>query len=327
MISLICMPSIVASNSIHEYHHLNAKGHKLAEELANKFSISNVAEYVLIFIADGPLDEQHQVINQDLVILMKEKLGSGAFGAVFRGIFKSGPCAVKLLHHSAMHLQTDLSAASGQDREKAMGAFKQECDFLESFDHPNVVLHYSTTLHPKSGHPLLVTELMDCSLKNFISEKGKKLTIQREVSLSKDIAAGLAYIHRRQIIHRDLCGDNILLKFATEMPTAKISDFGMSRILDPTDVDQTLTAMGHRMGYLPPEAPRIEDELYDHSLDIFSFGVVMLQIMFRLKTVKTVKQRLEYMDKILSSHRLRPVIYSCLHGNQEKRPQADEICE
>ncbi len=82
--------------------------------------------------------------------------------------------------------------------------------------------------------------------------------------------------HSKQIIHRDLCGDNVLLKLTQPVPIAKISDFGMSRLYDPSKLSHTLTAVGHRMGYLPLEAIRLDKENYDNSVDVFSLGAIMV---------------------------------------------------
>ena len=261
----------------------------------------------------------------DLTITKNRKLGSGAFGVVFKGSYRQSPCAVKVLHHLATEILTDLPA-TGDGQEESMKAFNRECDFLKSFKHPNVVRHLATTKHPSSGQAVLVTELMDCSLKHYISNLSERfLNTRMEASICKDIASALAYIHGRSIVHRDLCGDNVLMKQVGLVPVAKISDFGMSRIIDCNTMSSTLTALGHRMGYLPPEAPLIEASRYDSSLDIFSFGVVMTQIVHRLETVKTPQDRNFHVAQIETSHPLKPLIVACLNENKEERPTACQL--
>ena len=253
-------------------------------------------------------------------------MGQGAFGMVFKGSYEGNLCAVKVLHHFATELTTDLPGGEGAD--EAVKAFAKECDFLKSFKHPNIVQCWVTEKHPKSGNTILVTELMDCNLRSYLSDSSEtSLSSACQTSLSKDVASGLAYIHSRKVIHRDLCGDNVLLKRSQPLPVAKISDFGMSRLLDPTSLSSTLTAMGHRMGYLPPEAPRLEAERYDHSLDVFSLGVIMVQIIHKLKTVKTAKDRSYYVDQIPSTNPLKPLISICLQEDMKRRPTAQQVCE
>ena len=271
------------------------------------------------------VDENHQKINDDLTVFLDELLGKGAFGAVFKGSYKGEICAVKLLIYEAVEMQTGFPTSKSEEASKA---FDRECEYLQSLQHPNVVQYLSTTKHPKSGGTILVVELMDCNLRSYFSGLDEEsLTSECESSLIKDMACGLAYIHSKQIIHRDLCGDNVLLKLTRPVPVAKISDFGMSRLYDPSMLSHTLTAVGHRMGYLPLEAIRLDKENYDNSVDVFSLGAIMVQIVCKLKTVKSVEDRLDHVAQIPHTHRLRKLIDSCLQKDMRRRPSARDICE
>lgn len=266
-----------------------------------------------------------QNINDELTIYIDKQLGSGAFGSVFKGEYKGEPCAAKVLHHIAMEMQTSIP---GGQSEEATQAFKRECEFLKSFQHPNIVQHLSTAKHPKSSGTILIVELMDCCLKQYLSGLGDEpLSSKCEISLTKDMACGLAYIHSKKILHRDLCGDNVLLKLSQEIPTAKIADFGMSRLYDPSKLSSTLTAIGHRRGYLPPEAFRLDEEKYDNSLDVFSLGVIVVQIVRKQETIKTAKERSIQTAQIPPSHQLKVFIDSCLHEDMSKRPSARDLCK
>ncbi|XP_064407343.1 uncharacterized protein LOC135352104 [Halichondria panicea] len=269
------------------------------------------------------IDENHQLINDDLTVFLDERFGKGAFGAVFKGSYRGEICAVKVLLHDAMEMQASISVGKN---EEASDAIDRESDFLKSFQHPNVVQFLSTAKHPKSGSTILVVELMDCNLRSYFSGFDEEsLTSECEISLSKDMACGLAYIHSKKIIHRDLCGDNVLLKLTRPMPVAKISDFGMSRLYDPSILSHTLTAIGHRMGYLPLEAIRLEEEKYDSSLDVFSYGVIVTQIVCKLETIKSAKDRSFHVAQIPHTHRLRKLIDSCLQEDMRRRPSARDI--
>ena len=268
----------------------------------------------------------HEPIDKDLVIYTNETLGNGAFGAVFKGSYKSMPCAIKVLHVTATQMLTKLPVEQGS--ETAVKAFDRECDFMKSFQHPNVVQHLSSGKHPRSGNTILVTELMDCNLRKYFSGTCKAThDSHSELSISKDVASGLAYIHAHKIIHRDLCGDNILLSLSRSVPVAKISDFGMSRLLDPSRLSTTLTAISNRAGYLPPEALRMNEEMYDCSLDVFSLGVVMIQIVCKLDTVKSEKDRSLHVARIPTTHKLLPLIHNCLQNDMKRRPLAQDVCK
>ena len=260
-----------------------------------------------------------------MTVFFDQRLGKGAFGAVFKGSYKSEICAVKVLLHDAMEMQANIPVGKS---EEAIKAFDRECEYLESLQHPNVVLYLSTAKHPKTGGTILVVELMDCNLRSFFSGLDEEsLTSECEISLSKDMACGLAYIHSKKIIHRDLCGDNVLLKLTRPVPIAKISDFGMSRLYDPSTLSHTLTAIGHRMGYLPLEAIRLDKENYDNSVDVFSLGVIMVQIVCKLKTIKSMENRSFHVAQVPHTHRLMKLINSCLQEDMTRRPTARDICE
>ena len=270
-------------------------------------------------IGDTPLPRVKEV-NEDLVIFTDQNIGDGAYGSVYKGEFKGKPCALKMLHHFVTQLQSDLPVSQGV--ESARKALALECDRLQSFQHENVVEHISTEKHSLSNNIILVTELMDCNLRTYLC-KSKSLSTSVEVSLCKDVASGLAYIHSRNIIHRDLCDDNILLKLTETVPIAKISDFGISKLVDPSKLS-SFTTLGNRIGYLPPEAAQGK---YDQSLDIFSFGVIMMRMVCRLETVPSAKDRLIFIRRIHEENKLKPLIQACLQENPVRRPSAKAICK
>ena len=260
-----------------------------------------------------------------MTIFLDQRLGRGAFGVVFKAGYRDETCAVKMLLHDATEMQTNIPMGKSEESSKA---FDHECDFLESLQHPNIVQYLATAKHPKSGSTLLVVELMDCNLRSYFSSFNEEfLTSECKISLSKDVSCGLAYIHSKQIIHRDLCGDNVLLKLKHPVHVAKISDFGMSRLYDSSKLSHSLTAVGHRMGYLPIEALRLKEEKYDNSLDVFSLGAIMVQIVCKLGTIKSAKDQSLHVSQIPHTHRLRELIDSCLQEDMTKRPSAWDICE
>ena len=226
-------------------------------------------------------------------------------------------------------MQIETGLEPGEASKKTTAMLTSECEFLKSFQHANVVEHLSTDRHPRSHSPILVMELMDCNLKSYLSGLGEtSLTSLCQISLSKDVASGLAYIHSMDVIHRDMCGDNILLKLDKLVPVAKISDFGMSRLLDPFQMSRTLTVIGHRMGYMPPEAAStLGHQLYDYSLDVFSLGVIMVQIVCQCETVETAKDRKTFFSQIPTKHKLKHIISECLQDKMNKRPHAKHICK
>ena len=257
-----------------------------------------------------------------LTIKREDILGNGAFGSVFKGTWKQKPCAVKMLHALGQEVMTGLPAATkGKGHEKALSRFETECQFMKEYNHPNIVRCYDTLIYPKCNLPILVMELMDTNLCKFIGEN-PDLALEIQISISRDVAAALTFLHGKNLVHRDLCGDNILLNCRQEVLVAKISDFGMSRVIIKcgNSLTHSMTAMGRR-GFIPPEGPLN----YDSSLDIFMFGVVMIMIADNKPRVEDKQQRQKYLEEIPSHHPLKHTITRCTSKEKEERPTTAEV--
>ena len=206
-----------------------------------------------------------EYISEDLVLYKDIPIGSGAFGSVFKGEVNGQPCAIKLLHAVASEIQTKIPTASLASTDSTE-RFRKECEFLESFQHPNIVCHLATKKLPRTNHLVLALELMDCNLRQYftpqLDKEPIKLSLAIQTSLCHDIASALEYIHSRGVVHRNLCGENILLSCGGEIPIAKVCDFGMSKITKNDAQSVSLQAFAHK-GYMPPEATDMESSCYN----------------------------------------------------------------
>ena len=125
-------------------------------------------------------------------------------------------------------------------------------------------------------------------------ETHQDLPLQIKYSILLDVAKGLNYLHckRPPIVHRDLTANNILL---TSNFIAKISDLGVSRMADTFKRQQLTKAPGND-DVMPPEA--FEDNpIYDHKLDVFSYGCLILHVF----THRWPKPTAQYMPSISPS--------------------------
>ena len=261
----------------------------------------------------------------DLVIFSKKIIGHGAFGTVFKGEWQQIPCAAKMLSILGNEVFTGikLTQTKGAVQEEALSRFKKECEFMKTLRHPNIVTYYDTLLHPESNLPVLVMELMHKSLCECLTDP-ESLSKKVQVTICCDIAAALEFIHSKGLIHRDLCGDNILMEFSGDVPVAKVTDFGFSRSV--INMTHPLSSVGHRQGYLPPEAPDDPAD-YDFSLDIFMFGAVMTQIAMKCPVIKSQSQREKLVKELDSlNHPLYPIVCQCLNERKESRPKASTLC-
>lgn len=280
----------------------------------------------------GENDPAKVVLAGPCISFWKDKeLGRGAFATVYEGVFNNERCAVKVLNQVAMHLITELPAGPCDDPivRKGVESFTRECSCLMTLNHPNIVELIDVRTYHKGNYPVLIMEKLDCSLTTYLRSRPPNETMEQLIilSLCLDVASALNYLHEHRIIHRDICGNNVLLALS-EKPCirAKVSDFGMSRILkDFEKMSTTLTAIeGHRAAYYPPE---LQDEAgsSDSSIDIFMLGVLMLQIVHGLPCVTSRKQRRELIQSLSDRHILKSAILWCTEFEKNKRPGASNI--
>ena len=149
--------------------------------------------------------------------------------------------------------------------------------------HPNIVQCKGVALLPdQSPLPVLLMERLVTSLHAYLLNlDNSDLPLETKVSFLLDTAKGLDYLHSRTpaIIHRDMTATNVLL---TSELTAKITDFGNSRMLDldPNTTPTTFTTIHGTLEYMPPEAQGVTAQGFNKtfypSLDVFSFGHLSL---------------------------------------------------
>eukprot|EP00261_Vitis_vinifera_P017262 XP_010646862.1 PREDICTED: G-type lectin S-receptor-like serine/threonine-protein kinase At1g11300 [Vitis vinifera] len=191
------------------------------------------------------------------------KLGQGGFGPVYRGKLPGGQeIAVKRL-----------SRASAQGLEE----FGNEVVVISKIQHRNLVRLLGYCI--EGDEKLLIYEYMpNKSLDSFLFDPLKRdfLDWRRRFNIIEGIGRGLLYLHRDsrfRIIHRDLKASNILLD---EDLTAKISDFGIARIVGGNqDQANTMRVVG-TYGYMSPEYAM--EGRFSEKSDVFSFGVLLLEI-------------------------------------------------
>lgn len=154
--------------------------------------------------------------------------------------------------------------------------FVQECKRIAGIDHPNITKLIGTCMLPNYSLPILVMELMDNNLHQYLELKSSIPLVLKQ-SILEDIAKGLLYLHTQSpkpIVHGDLTAYNILLSSSL---VAKITDVGNSSLthLAFSRTTDKFEYPAKMMVYIPPEFEHV-GKRNDTSLDIFSFGHLIL---------------------------------------------------
>lgn len=263
---------------------------------------------------------------QQVTILEDKELGWGNYGKVCKAMCDDLPCAVKLLNPKIFQFVAD-SVSPGLER------FKQDCEMLHSITHPSIVQYIDAYVQADTGQAVLLMELMDESLTSFLDRCLTPLPAYIQIDICYDVIQALSYLHSNSIVHRNLTGHNVLVRAGSR---AKVADFGMMKMIHSQQVTNpylkhmTLHATSSS-SYMPPEAFRFPPS-YSDQIDIFSFGVITLQVLTRqlpqpsASKVSEIERRKSDISLVEVEHILLPLMLSCLKDTDILRPPAAQLC-
>ena len=265
------------------------------------------------------------------------EIGRGAYGRVFTVKYCGLICAAKEIH-------SILVEGVGQQQEQNVKeGFLRECQHCSVLSHPNIV-RFMGIYYPKvdSTIPVMIMELMDESLYDYMNKLPKNAWMKKG-SILLDVAEGLSYLHAQKpaVVHRDLSPKNILLKAGKgEVPVAKIGDLGVAKIIkaDRRRTQNVLTKVPGTQDFMPPECFSDRPK-YDSSLDVFSYGGIVLfiathqwptptmpqveidSVTKKLVAHSEVERRQKYLDEMTGCGEwLKPLVESCLSNDSSERP-------
>ncbi|XP_031100566.1 G-type lectin S-receptor-like serine/threonine-protein kinase SD2-5 isoform X2 [Ipomoea triloba] len=198
------------------------------------------------------------------------KLGEGGFGSVFEG---------------ALHQGTKIAVKFLKEVDQIKSSFLAEVATLGSMDHANLVKLIGFCA-AKSQRLLVYEHMANGSLDKWIfngkqQQQEHGLTWQTKKKIMSDVAKGLAYLHEdcnHKIIHLDIKPQNILLD---QNFNAKVADFGLSKLV-AKDQSKVVTTLRGTPGYIAPECTSL---IITEKVDVYSFGIVMLEIVCGRKNV------------------------------------------
>eukprot|EP00010_Vexillifera_abyssalis_P003698 CAMPEP_0201553242 /NCGR_PEP_ID=MMETSP0173_2-20130828/19526_1 /ASSEMBLY_ACC=CAM_ASM_000268 /TAXON_ID=218659 /ORGANISM="Vexillifera sp., Strain DIVA3 564/2" /LENGTH=927 /DNA_ID=CAMNT_0047963879 /DNA_START=36 /DNA_END=2819 /DNA_ORIENTATION=- len=196
-----------------------------------------------------------------------QKIGGGNFGAVWKSMYFGTEVAVKQL------LDID-----DEDMHKYI---TREMLTLRDVRHPNVVQLMGLCKHASGIY--IVTEFIGGgNLRKLLKNRNIDLPWLLRTKIAIDVAMALTYLHSRGIIHRDLKSQNLLVD---EGYRIKVCDFGFSRVVDKSEF---MTVCGTDE-WMAPEV-RL-GKMYDERADIFSYAMVLTEIITRNKPVERLPGR------------------------------------
>jgi len=192
-------------------------------------------------------------------LVFNEKIASGAFGLLYRGSYCGQEVAIKVLKSNV---------ADGPVSD-TLREFAQELNILRRVHHKNILQLIGALTKGKTL--CLVTEFMHGgNLLQYVQEHAP-LKLGDIVRYSLGVAMGLDYLHKINIVHRDIKTANMLLD---ENQVVKIADFGVARVQAGDGVMMTAETGTYR--WMAPEV--IAHQFYNEKCDVYSYGIMVWEL-------------------------------------------------
>ncbi|MED6194576.1 hypothetical protein PIB30_029846 [Stylosanthes scabra] len=241
-----------------------------------------------------------------------ERIASGSCGDLYHGVYLGQDVAVKVMR-------------SEQLNDALEDEFAQEVTILKQVHHKNVVRFIGACT--KSPNLCIVTEYMPGgSLYDYLHKNHNVLELSPLLKFAIDVCKGMEYLHRNNIIHRDLKTANLLMDTDN---VVKVADFGVARFLNQEGV---MTAETGTYRWMAPEV--INHQPYDQKADVFSFSIVLWELvtakvpydtMTPLQAALGVRQGLRPELPKHGHPKLLYLMQRCWEADPSNRPSFQEI--
>ena len=189
---------------------------------------------------------------------IEKRLGRGGMGEVYAAV------DVNLDRHVALKFIAPEFAADAETLKR----FEREARSAAALNHPNIATLYA---FERDDRPLIAMELLTGETLRVRMLQGA-LPIEDALGYARDVAAGLALAHRREVIHRDIKPENLMFD---EDGTIKIVDFGLARAAQASRMTMTGSTLG-TAAYMSPEAVRGES---GSATDVWALGVILYEML------------------------------------------------
>ena len=264
--------------------------------------------------------------------LTGEILGKGSDATVKEVNWVGTSCAAKQLHE--ILLEDDSPGGA----KRFVDNFEKECMTWSKLIHPHIVQFLGVYFLSGSRVPMLILEKMDTSLRHFLEKHTKEnFVLPDKIYVFRQVAQALSYLHSRSppLVHHDLSPNNVLLNEVSLQ--AKVTDFGMTRAMDPSKMTRKSSAKGTQ-AFMPPEALHSPPR-YDEKLDVFSYGNVIVTTVIhdwpepgppnkyegdKLIGLTEFQRREQYLNRFnqIETNLFLPIVSSCLENRPHQRPSS-----
>eukprot|EP01121_Diplochlamys_sp_Union-15-3_P022457 TRINITY_DN9570_c0_g1_i1.p1 TRINITY_DN9570_c0_g1~~TRINITY_DN9570_c0_g1_i1.p1 ORF type:complete len:517 (-),score=74.42 TRINITY_DN9570_c0_g1_i1:126-1676(-) len=232
----------------------------------------------------------NQLSDLDIIDLKKvhktKLIAGGASGKVYLGSYNDLIVAIK-----------DLSARFAFEGDNLFYNFQRELSLLSSLKHPNIVNIIGACIEPPDLW-IIMEYAERGSLYKVLQEETIVIPKAFVSGMAKGIATGMAFLHERKIIHRDLKSLNVLV---TEDWVAKITDFGDSR-----SISNVMTIAKGTPQWMAPEV--YHNANYTEKSDVYSYGIILWEL---------VTRKIPYQGSLGS---LRDILYMVQKGERPPIP-------
>ena len=259
-------------------------------------------------------------------------LGKGSDATVKEVNWVGTSCAAKQLHEILLEDHSPGGAKRFVDN------FEKECMTWSKLIHPHIVQFLGVHFLSGSRVPMLILEKMDTSLRHYLEKHTKEnFVLPDKIYVLRQVAQALSYLHSRSppLVHHDLSPNNVLLNEVSLR--AKVTDFGMTRAMDPSKMTRKSSAKGTH-AFMPPEALHSPPK-YDEKLDVFSYGNVIVTTVIhdwpepgppnkyegdKFIGVTEFQRREQYLNRFnqIENNLFLPIVSSCLENRLHQRPSS-----
>ena len=264
------------------------------------------------------------------------ELGGGSFSVVYEVEWGQRTCAAK--HFVVFGHRPEATDRIAQ-------SLVCECRHWLELKHPHIVETLGWYEKETSPFPIIVMEKMDTSLKNhLVSCNKEQFLLVDKVGILFQVATGIEFLHTHSppLIHGDITANNVMLTGCPPHWTAKLTDFGLTRVFDIKSITPQSIGRG-TYAYISPEF-FIQPPAITEKTDNFCFGILLIHTVTHNYPIPTAPARFKGGDQLLKAltelerrqqhiglftlqerHCLEDIIRPCLEQDPEERPTSTVV--